>query len=76
MMLMASVRYEGEIQVVKNDTFTTKRAYADALRGNGYRVRFIAKPEEFDEVCENFYSRKNSRNAPLRSVSRGMVARL
>lgn len=47
-----------EIQVVKNDTFTTKRAYADALRGNGYRVRFIAKPEEFDEVCENFYSRK------------------
>lgn len=57
MMLMASVRYEGEIQVVKNDTFTTKRAYADALRGNGYRVRFIAKPEEFDEVCENFYSR-------------------
>ena len=60
MMLMASVRYEGEIQVVKNDTFTTKRAYADALRGNGYRVRFIAKPEEFDEVCENFYSCKKS----------------
>lgn len=61
MMLMASVRYEGEIQVVKNDTFTTKRAFADALRGNGYRVRFIAKPEEFDEVCENFYSHKNRR---------------
>lgn len=58
MMLIASVRYEGEIQVVKNDTFTTKRAYADALRGNGYRVRFIATPEEFDEACENFYSRK------------------
>lgn len=60
MMLMASVRYEGEIQVVKNDTFATKKAYADALRGNGYRVRFIAKPEEFDEVCENFY-KKNRR---------------
>lgn len=58
MMLMASVRYEGEIQVVKNDTFTTKKAYANALRDNGYRVRFIAKPEEFDEVCENFYCHK------------------
>ena len=72
MMLMASVRYEGEIQVVKNDTFTTKRAYADALRGNGYRVRFIATPEEFDEECEKWHTRK-LRTAENRARKEGLI---
>ena len=52
---IASVTFEGKIQIIERDDYKTKKALAHDLRANGYRVRFISTPEKFDEDAEKYY---------------------
>lgn len=55
---IASVRdpYDGKITLLRKE-YKTKKAFAEDLRGNGYRIRFITTEEEFDEDCAKYYER-------------------
>lgn len=43
-----------ELMVIERE-YPTKKAFAEDLRGNGYRIRFISTPEKFDEDCEKYH---------------------
>lgn len=49
----ASVKYEGKIIMVTRE-FQNKKAFAEALRANGMKVRFIATPDDFEEAAEKY----------------------
>lgn len=49
----ASVKYEGKIITVTRE-FQNKKAFAEALRANGMKVRFIATPDDFEEAAEKY----------------------
>lgn len=51
---VAAVTLEGKIQIIEKE-YPTKKAFAEDLRGNGYRIRFISTPEKFDEDCEKYH---------------------
>lgn len=51
---MASVTFERKLEIITMD-YPTKKAFAEDLRGNGYRIRFISTPEKFDEDCEKYH---------------------
>lgn len=43
-----------QLMVIERE-YPTKKAFAEDLRGNGYRIRFISTPEKFDEDCEKYH---------------------
>lgn len=52
---MASVRDpQGEVILIESD-YRSKKQFVDDLRRNGYRVRFVALKENFDQVCNKYY---------------------
>lgn len=55
---IASVTYEGKLKIIERE-YPTKKAFAEDLRGNGYRVRFISTEEKFHEDCEKYEEQCN-----------------
>jgi hypothetical protein len=45
-----------ELHVIKSDEYSSKAKFAEDLRG-GFKVRFIATEETFDEACEQYYKK-------------------
>lgn len=41
-MIASVVNESGNVILIEKDFFKTKKDFADALRGNGYKVRFIS----------------------------------
>lgn len=65
---LASVRNEeGKIQIIEDTTYSSKKHFADDLRRNGYKVRFISDvtkdEKQFDIDCFKY----NMRYAPITS---------
>ena len=58
MLYAASVRDSdtNEILIITRD-YPSKKAFYSDLRGNGYRVRIIAKAEEFDDEAIKVHER-------------------
>ena len=57
MKYIAAVKWEGKIEIIERDTYTSKKAFAADLRANGYKVRFISTEEKFDEDCTKYHER-------------------
>lgn len=57
---LASVKWEGKIKVMELEASSMKELKRD-LRNNGYQVRFICLPENFDQACEDYYWRLNKK---------------
>ena len=72
MILMASVREDGEVKIIKSDKYSNKTQFIKALRGAGYSVRFAAESENFDEECEKWHTRK-LRTAENRLRKEGII---
>ena len=72
MILMASVREDGEVKIIKSDNYSNKTQFIKALRSAGYSVRFAAEPENFDEECEKWHTRK-LRTAENRLRKEGII---
>ena len=51
---VASVTYEGKLEIIEREYNNKKDFYTD-LRCNGYRIRFISTPENFDCDCEKYH---------------------
>lgn len=51
---IASVKDNGKIMILEKEYPSMKEFKMD-LRKNGYQVRFICLPENFDQACENYY---------------------
>ena len=49
----ASVKYEGKIITITRE-FQNKKTFAEALRANGMKVRFIATPDDFEAAAEKY----------------------
>lgn len=67
---IASVKWEGQIKVMNLEANSMKELKKE-LRANGYQVRFICLPENFDQACEDYYwklQKKNSINKALRAA--------
>lgn len=56
MTYMACVRNKTtkKIEVLTMD-YPSKKAFAADIKGNGYSIRFICLPEEFDEACDKWH---------------------
>lgn len=54
MKYIASVTYEGKLEIIERE-YKTKSAFYSDLRGNGYRVRFISTEENFDSDCAKYH---------------------
>jgi hypothetical protein len=66
MTYVASVTFEGKIQIIERDDYKTKKAFAHDLRANGYRVRLISTPEKFNEDAEKYNKRREDHNKARR----------
>lgn len=51
---IASVKYEGKIQIMEKE-YSSMKQFKKDLRANGYQVRFICLPENFDQACEDYF---------------------
>lgn len=51
---------------ITDSSYTSKKAFAEDLRKNGYAVHYIATPETLDEVSEKYNERRESRNYAAR----------
>lgn len=51
---IAAVTYEGKLEIIERE-YPTKKAFAEDLRGNGFRIRFISTPETFDDDCYKYH---------------------
>lgn len=62
---IASCTLNGTITIVKME-YNTKKEFANELRANGYRVRFISTEEKFDEDAEKYNERCEDHNKARR----------
>lgn len=51
---VACVTFEGKLEIIKRDDYSSKKEFEKDLRCNGYRIRFISTEEKFDEDCEKY----------------------
>ena len=51
---------------ITDSSYTSKKAFAEDLRKNGYAVHYIATPETLDEVSAKYNERRESRNYAAR----------
>lgn len=51
---------------ITDSSYTSKKAFAEDLRRNGYAVHYIATPETLDEVSAKYNERRESRNYAAR----------
>lgn len=51
---IVSVKWKNQIKTMNLEAKSMKELKKD-LRNNGYQVRFICLPENFDQACENYY---------------------
>lgn len=53
---IASVRNKitKKIEIITKE-YHTKKEFAEDLRFNGYRIRFITTPEKFDDDCDKYH---------------------
>ena len=61
MTYIASVTYNGRIEILENLEYRNIRECKDELRANGYHVRIVCRPEQFDEACEKFYEKRQKK---------------
>ena len=61
MTYIASVTYNGRIEILENLEYRNIRECKDQLRANGYHVRIVCRPEQFDEACEKFYEKRQKK---------------
>lgn len=66
MKYIASVIFEGKIKIIEEE-YSTKKAFAEDLRSNGYRVRFISTEEKFNDDCTK-YNEKCERNKYIKNT--------
>ena len=59
----ASYKYEGQLYVRDFEGYTSKKALAEDLRANGFKVRVIAEPDKFDEAVEKHGERLAHHNS-------------
>lgn len=57
MTYTASVTYNGRVEVLENLEYRNIRECKNELRNNGYKVRFVCKPEDFDEACSRYHKK-------------------
>ena len=59
MVYIAAVKdtYTGKVEIIERDSYTSKKAFATDLRGNGYKVRFITTEENFDDDCIKYHEK-------------------
>lgn len=57
---LASVKWEGNIKVMELEANSMKELKKE-LRSNGYQVRFICLPENFDQACGDYYWKLNKK---------------
>lgn len=55
MKYIAAVTLERKLEIIERE-YPTKKAFAEELRANGYRVQFISTPEKFDEDCTKYHN--------------------
>lgn len=67
---IASVTLDGELKIMRAG-YNRKQDFYNDLRANGYRVRFISTPENFDADCEKYNERceNNKRIKKVRYAS-------
>ena len=51
---------------ITDSSYSSKKAFAEDLRKNGYAVHYIATPETLDEVSAKYNERRESRNYAAR----------
>lgn len=51
---IAAVTFERKLQIIERE-YPTKKAFAEDLRANGYRIQFISTPEKFDEDTVKYH---------------------
>jgi uncharacterized lipoprotein YajG len=59
----ASYKYEGQLYVRDFEGYASKKALAEDLRANGFKVRVIAEPDKFDAEVEKFGARCERHNS-------------
>lgn len=57
---LASVKDNGEIKIMEGE-YPSMKEFKKDLRANGYKVRFICLPENFDQACEDYYWKLNKK---------------
>lgn len=62
MTYTASVTYNGRVEILENLEYRNIRECKNELRANGYKVRFVCKPEDFDEACEKLYQKREDKS--------------
>ena len=58
MIYTASVTIEGRVEILEGLEYKNIRECKNELRANGFKVRFVCKPEQFDETCEKMYEKR------------------
>ena len=53
---------------IEDDSYTSKKAFAEDLRRNGYAVHYIATPETLNEVSDIYNKRREYRNDVARNT--------
>ena len=69
MTYMACVRDKitKKLEVLTMD-YPSKKDFAADIKANGYSIRFICLPEEFDEACEKWDQRNERSKAYHKAV--------
>lgn len=63
--------YTGQIEIIERDCYPSKKKFAEELRYNGYKVRFISTKEKFDEDCEKYHERMQRQTLINKYVRQG-----
>lgn len=61
-MYWASVKNEDNERMIIKKEYKTKKHFISDLRGNGYKVAFVATEETFDAECEKYNERRTRKN--------------
>lgn len=66
--LIASVTMDGKLELIERE-YKTKKEFREDLRNNGFRIRFISTPDNFDKDCEK-YGEQCDRNKSIKFYKR------
>lgn len=59
---IASVKYEGKVQILRDLEYNNIRECKRELRANGYQIRIVTTEDKFDEACEKYLAKKEDKS--------------
>ena len=59
---IASVKYEGKVQILRDLEYNNIRECKSELRANGYQIRVVTTEDKFDEACEKYLAKKEDKS--------------